>query len=96
MNVRWQMTMILVCAVVGGLVAHQTRRFTEMFAPGWQDLLRDAIGVLGMLPFGSALFRRNRRRWNGDSYDIAYLLTALAFGSGVIAGYIIDRFMEKK
>lgn len=82
---------ILLCAVIGGLIAHQTRSLTEMFAPGWQDLLRDAIGVLGMLPFGSALYRRNRERWDGDSYDIAYLLTALAFGTGVIMGYVIDR-----
>lgn len=65
----------------------------------WGNMLREAIGIIGLWPFVLLLVReipRNQKREDDTAqrYTVAYLLAAMFFGAGVLLGHLFTR-LEK-
>jgi len=90
------MIVLMLISIVGGLVIHQTRRFTDSLARGWSDMTNDAIGVLAAFPFAFLFYRWTRPNDGGVTMDedakftIAYFFGFVFFGIGVVLGWLID------
>lgn len=86
------MTIVIVMASVAGYVAHQTRRYTDILAHGWRDLVNYAIGVVGSIPFAVLLLRLQPRQ-DGDDESrclVAMIIGFVSFGAGVVLGWLLD------
>lgn len=80
-----------------GFVLHKTRQWTMQFDGRIPDLARYTIGMSGFVfiaPVNVILtHRKDRHHVKFGTYEnilIGLLITALAYGAGVVAGYILD------
>lgn len=81
------MVIRLLFVVMSGFGLHQAYKPTLSLGQRWGGMLREAIGVLGMLPGVLLLHDRDGQ----DNLIVSYLLACFAFGSGVFAGHMVDR-----
>ena len=90
------MITLIFITTIAGFAAHQLRRVTNQFATGWRELMNYGIGAVGLLPFGMLFHNHLEERRRSESFAIAYILTVVSFGIGVIAGWIFDEIEIQK
>ena len=82
--------LLLFTYAVLGFIAHIGRRITtDHMAVNWRELSNYGLGVLYVFPLGSLLFDHLEDDIPNPKlrFKIAYLLSFVSFGVGVVAGY---------
>lgn len=83
----------LILAIYAGLgfVAHMARRITtdNMSSVHWRELSNYGLGVTYVLPLAAFLFSQLEEDIPGHNlrFVIAYILSFVSFGLGVVAGH---------
>lgn len=75
--------------VIGGIAAHQSDRFISRFPLPWRQFCRYVIGVLTVFVFFSVSLRRLNQAAQRDG-TLAFLLSAVGVGAGVVVGHFVD------
>lgn len=83
----------LIAALFGGFALHRAYGPTQALGERWGSMAREAVGVAGMTPFLLLIHHATQTENEDERLMIAYFLTALFFGSGVVAGHLVDKAM---
>jgi hypothetical protein len=82
----------LLIAFFGGVSAHQTERFIDRFPHPWGMFCRYVVGILAVFVFYIVALRRlNPLAWRDGA--LAFLLSAVGVGAGVVAAHFGDHLV---
>ena len=88
----------LAIGALWGYSLHRTREFYIEWPAAWRNVTAYSIGVLATLPIFlwvySGLTVKGERAEQSERVAVAYLLSFLAFGSGVLAGWMVDPYEQ--
>ena len=80
----------LILSAIFGAGLHQTRRITEAFPAGWQNIADHSIGGVGLIVAWPYWFKRLHvpnpflRGW------LALVMSLFGIGAGVVLGWLLD------
>jgi hypothetical protein len=89
----------LLMAFAGGFVAHQSKPIVDSIKAkhgAWGNVANDAIGMIAVAPFGAMIYHDLPELPNGRRYVATHFLSTVAFGSGVVFGYILDGLIGRE
>jgi len=85
----------LMLIILGSFGLHQTYGPSHILGERWGNMFREAVGAVGLWPFVVLIVDDvpkvgdRAEDWK-KAFSIAYALTLLFFGSGVLLGHLFD------